>query len=161
MQTTEIQVPHFAKIVECKKTGEKALHATTAFMPGELFSTFGAKKIYTEPNYLTVQKSDYEHIMLDPEFLQYINHGCEPNVHFNPIKGTVTVLQKINPGDELTFFYPSTEWSMDQGFDCRCNSTKCLGCIKGAAYISLEILSTYQLSPYIQERLRREKLKSN
>lgn len=26
----------------------------------------------------------------------------------------------LKEGDELTFFYPSTEWSMAQPFDCLC-----------------------------------------
>jgi hypothetical protein len=38
----------------------------------------------------------------------------------------------LKAGQELTFFYPSTEWDMDQGFDCFCGSENCLGYIGGA-----------------------------
>jgi hypothetical protein len=38
-------------------------------------------------------------------------------------------------GEELTFFYPSTEWDMDQGFSCFCGSKACLGYISGAKHM--------------------------
>lgn len=31
-------------------------------------------------------------------------------------------LRDIQPGDELSFFYPSTEWEMAQGFECKCGA---------------------------------------
>jgi hypothetical protein len=42
----------------------------------------------------------------------------------------------LKAGEELTFFYPSTEWNMNQGFDCFCGSKRCLGYIGGAKYMS-------------------------
>lgn len=38
----------------------------------------------------------------------------------------------IKPGDELSFFYPSTEWHMAQPFDCLCGTPTCRGRIAGA-----------------------------
>jgi hypothetical protein len=38
----------------------------------------------------------------------------------------------LKVGEELTFFYPSTEWNMDQGFSCFCGTDSCLGYIGGA-----------------------------
>ena len=105
------------------------------------------------PNYLTVQVSDDQHIMLNPEFLQYINHSCSPNVFVDPHGGTVTALQDIAAGEEFTFFYPSTEWSMEQAFDCECGSDNCLRYIQGAAHLPLEVLREYELSQYIQSKL--------
>jgi hypothetical protein len=34
------------------------------------------------------------------------------------------------PGDELRCFYPSTEWAMAEGFDCKCGAPECLGFIR-------------------------------
>jgi hypothetical protein len=34
----------------------------------------------------------------------------------------------IEVGQELTFFYPSTEWDMAQGFECICGTATCRGC---------------------------------
>ncbi|KAK6699935.1 hypothetical protein SNK03_012673 [Fusarium graminearum] len=38
----------------------------------------------------------------------------------------------LKVGDELTFFYPSTEWHMAQPFDCLCGTGSCRGRISGA-----------------------------
>jgi hypothetical protein len=65
----------------------------------------------------------------------------------------VVALKKIEEGDEMTFFYPSTEWNMVQPFKCFCGSSRCLGEIKGAAHISPEVLSSYKLTRFIQQQL--------
>ena len=168
MQTTEQKTPEqktperkttvasFAEVREDLISGSKSLHATVAFTPGQFVHKLGAKKILEHPNYLSVQIGDHQHIMLDPEFLQYINHSCEPNVAFDPINGTVTAIRHIAVGDALTFFYPSTEWSMAQGFDCWCQSEKCLGYIQGAAHLPQTILANYTFSDYIQTRMKEQ-----
>ncbi len=148
------KVASFAEIWECPITGSKSLHTTVDFFPGEVLSSFGARERLTKPNYLSVQTDENQHILLEPEFLQYINHSCDPNVCFDTSKMTVTALRKIEMGEELTFFYPSTEWSMDRGFDCICPSKNCLGKIQGAAHLPLNILKKYKLSQYVQEKLR-------
>ncbi|MEM1172006.1 MAG: hypothetical protein AAGJ08_23730 [Cyanobacteria bacterium P01_H01_bin.35] len=73
MQVSEkiTKVASFAEIWECKTTGNKSLHTTIEFKSGEVISNFGNKEILDKPNYLTVQIGDREHIMLDPEYLQY------------------------------------------------------------------------------------------
>ncbi|WP_318728427.1 SET domain-containing protein-lysine N-methyltransferase [Roseofilum sp. Guam] len=147
------KISSFAEIRECVKTGNKSLHATVEFMPGEVISKFSPKEILDLPNYLTVQISDRQHIMLDPEFLQYINHSCAPNVIFDPTNWVVKAARKIEIGEELSFFYPSTEWSMDRGFDCICESENCLGYIQGASHLPRSVLGQYQLSDYIQKKL--------
>lgn len=143
----------FAEIFQCVRTEKRSLHSTVEFLPNQLIAKFDAKDIHKQPNYLTVQVSENQHIMLNPEFLQYINHSCAPNVLFNPQEGTVTALRKIEAGEEFTFFYPSTEWSMNQGFDCECGSEACLGFIQGAAHIPIDLLQERRLSSYIQTKL--------
>ena len=49
-------------------------------------------------------------------------------------------LQDIEIGDQLTFFYPSTEWKMEQPFTCICGYTKCIGLIEGAFALNKTIL---------------------
>ncbi|MEM9216140.1 MAG: hypothetical protein AAGD25_17565 [Cyanobacteria bacterium P01_F01_bin.150] len=87
-----MEVPSFAKLVEYFDSEEKALYVNTRIKVGQVLSKFGVKQTYRHSNYLTVQVGENEHIMLVPEFLQYINHSCEPNLHFNPSEGTVTTL---------------------------------------------------------------------
>ncbi|NEP44884.1 MAG: SET domain-containing protein [Okeania sp. SIO2G4] len=147
------KVSSIAEIRECKISGNKSLHTTIELKSGEVISNFSHKEILDRPNYLTVQISDRQHIMLDPEFLQYINHSCNPNVFFDTQKRVVIALRNIEIGEEFTFFYPSTEWSMDRGFDCICQSENCLGYIQGSAHLPLNVLKKYKLSEFIWEKL--------
>ena len=94
-----------------------------------------------------------KHIMLQPEHLQYINHSCDPNVFFDTHAMQVVALKEIAEGDEMTFFYPSTEWDMAQPFTCYCGCSNCLGEIRGAAHINPEIINTYTLTRFIQQQL--------
>ena len=59
----------------------------------------------------------------------------------------------IKAGDELTFFYPSSEWSMAQAFDCFCGSANCRGRIDGAGNMTLKQLEGLWLNGYIREML--------
>jgi hypothetical protein len=149
-------VSPFAEIWECSVTQNKSLHTTVEFEDGQIIANFGSKEILDRPNYLTVQIGNHQHIMLDPEFLQYINHSCDPNVFFGTKNMILIALRKIEIGEQLTFFYPSTEWSMDRGFNCLCQSENCLGNIQGAAHLPLNILTEYKLSHYIQQKLKTE-----
>lgn len=54
----------------------------------------------------------------------YINHSCAPNVAMDVDRMVVRALEDIAIGEELSFFYPSTEWEMEQPFECWCNSDK-------------------------------------
>lgn len=95
---------------------------------------FGAEKRYT-----SVQHSSTGHFELDNEFV-YMNHSCEPSVALNVNNARdvhVVALQDIQAGDDLTFFYPSTEWDMDQPFQCTCGKETCLGTVNGARELSL------------------------
>jgi len=68
-------------------------------------------------------------------------------------------LKEIQPGDELVFFYPSTEWEMDQPFDCFCGTRQCLHRIQGAAHLSEEDVNKYRLTNFIQQKLQTRKTK--
>ena len=116
--------------------------------------SFFAKEILSEPNYLTVQIGDNKHISLQPEFLQYTNHSCAPNAFFDTTAMQLVCVKKIKKGDEITFFYPSSEWAMEQPFTCHCGAPDCLGTIQGAAYLPTEILGKYQLTDFIHQQIK-------
>jgi hypothetical protein len=145
----------FVKVMHHKTTGQKALHAGIPFHPGDVICAFGAGSTSRTPTYLTVQTGVHTHITLIPEFLQYINHSCAPNVFFDTTSMELICLQPLQPGDELTFFYPSTEWDMAQPFNCHCGNPECLQIINGASHIPVEVLEKYKLTDFIMETLRR------
>ena len=146
----------FAERRQKISNNQNALFALQPFQPLELVSPFSAGVISAEPTYLTIQLSVRKHITMQPEFLQYINHSCEPNVFFDTTLMEVIALKELKPGDEMTFFYPSSEWKMARSFDCYCGSPKCIKKIRGAAYLSPELQSQYRFTDFIQQQLAKK-----
>lgn len=70
--------------------------------------------------YSSVQISTTEHVELNSDLL-YLNHSCDPSTYLNIEKRALVALKDIQQGDELDFFYPSTEWDMGK-FTCFLNS---------------------------------------
>ena len=132
---------------------QNALFALRNYQPGEVIADFSAGTISAEPTYLTVQVGVKKHITLQPAFLQYINHSCNPNVFFDTSAMQLVALKELQVVDELTFFYPSTEWQMTQSFNCYCGSNACIGDIQGASYLSKEIQERYRFTDFIQQQL--------
>ena len=93
------------------------------------------------------------HIELNSDFV-YLNHSCDPNVVINTSDMNIIAVKDISPQEELTFFYPSTEWEMDQPFECWCGSSQCLKIVKGAKYLSQENRNQYFLNRHILSLLQ-------
>ncbi|KAF2025081.1 hypothetical protein EK21DRAFT_93550 [Setomelanomma holmii] len=103
--------------------------------------------------YSSVQASRDLHIELNCD-LVYVNHSCDPSLVFDMQRWEVRVGEKgIKEGEELTFFYPSTEWDMAQPFECLCGMEKCVRRVTGAKDMSRDVLGGYWLSGHIQELL--------
>lgn len=147
-----------ATVQEAAATGQRSLHAAKAFKKEEVIVPFEAEEELFSPTYLTLQKDDGLHITLWPSFLQYVNHSCSPNAFFDTTAMQFVALKDIEEGEELTFFYPSTEWEMAQAFLCHCQNSNCLHSIRGAAFLPDEILRQYRLTDFILRKLaqRRE-----
>ena len=146
-----------ADIMQNSVTGEKSLHASAFFDAGDIITEFTPEHILDAPTYLTVQTGEHKHITLEPSFLQYINHSCDPNVFFDTTHMQLLALKEIQPGDELMFFYPSSEWEMTQSFDCFCGTKQCLHKIQGAVHLSEEEAQRYKLTDFIRSQLQNRK----
>lgn len=146
----------FAEVRRKISNNQNALFALRSFHPGEIIADFSAGTISSEPTYLTVQVGLRRHITLQPEFLQYINHSCAPNVFFNTTTMQLVALKELQAGEEMVFFYPSTEWKMTQSFSCYCGNRDCIGIIKGAAFLSKEEQDQYQFTDFIQQQLAKK-----
>ncbi|XWW97759.1 hypothetical protein V2A60_005746 [Cordyceps javanica] len=104
-----------------------------------------------EPTYATVQMGRNRHLNLNSDLL-YINHSCEPSLIFDTGNKIIIAGPKgLQPGDELTFFYPSTEWDMAQPFQCLCGTPTCRGTIDGAKKMTSTQLDGLWLSRHIRE----------
>jgi SET domain len=127
-----------------------------AFRKGEEIASFSSGSISSSPTYLTVQIGTNKHIALQPSYLQNINHSCEPNCFFDTTTMKLVALSDIAIGEELGFFYPSTEWEMQQPFRCFCGTASCIGEVKGAAFLNREQVTQYRFTDYITQRLTRK-----
>ncbi|CAG1020619.1 hypothetical protein DOJK_00472 [Patescibacteria group bacterium] len=134
-------------------SNQYSLRTLKSFKTNEIVQTFMAKEYLTEPTYLSVQVSDTQHIHLKPEFLQYTNHSCEPNIFFDTEHGEIIALRDIAIGEEIRFFYPATEWKMAEAFRCFCHTESCLGTIQGANYLSPDSIKKYRFTKHIKEKL--------
>ena len=141
----------FAKVFLDKSSGQKSLQAASDFSPGDLISHFSAGSTLDHPTRLTVQIAADQHITLLPEFLQYMNHSCDPNAFFNTTTMELISIKPIHAGEELTFFYPGTEWEMAEPFVCQCGSRDCLQLINGASHIPVETLTRYKVTDFIRQ----------
>src|SRR5687768_17496631 len=91
------------KIAEVRRRNtndQNALFALRSYRPGEVIADFSAGTISAEPTYLTVQVGLRKHITLQPEFLQYINHSCDPNVFFDTTTMQLVALKPLKPEEE-------------------------------------------------------------
>ncbi|KAI9272437.1 hypothetical protein BY458DRAFT_455442 [Sporodiniella umbellata] len=107
-----------------------------------------------EKRYTSVQVSETKHIELNSD-LVYMNHSCEPSVILDIDRMSVIAVKDLAEGDELTFFYPSTEWDMIQPFSCWCGSPKCIKTVQGAKHLSTETLKQFCLSKHIAQYLEK------
>jgi len=137
------------------ETREKSLCAGRAFAAGEIICAFGAREILSEPSRMTIQIGAHRHILLYPVELEFTNHSCDPNIFFDTSHMLVRSLRPIAAGEELRFFYPSTEWEMAEPFYCHCGAAQCLSRVAGASQMPPHLMAAYQLSDFIKRKLER------
>jgi len=106
------------------------------------------------PTYRTIQVDEHTHVD-GLGALAYLNHSCAPNIVVDTERLEVRALRDIDAGEELTFFYPSTEWEMDRPFACLCGAPGCIGRVSGARFLPTEALERYALSEHVARLLRR------
>ncbi|ORX77572.1 hypothetical protein K493DRAFT_245202 [Basidiobolus meristosporus CBS 931.73] len=145
------------KIVPSGKDIARSLKlvATRDFKKGSVVHPLEGKPI-AGVFYHTVQVGQDQHIELTND-LVYCNHSCDPSLNFDTARMLTVAVKDIQEGDELTFFYPSSEWDMVEQFSCICNSSQCIGEIKGAKYLSEETLSRYFINEHIRKQYAQSK----
>ncbi len=132
--------------------GERQL-ATRSYRAGDLVHQITGHSVTSTPTYLTIQVGPDTHIA-HLGIVDFLNHSCRPNTVVDVDALTVRAARDIAPGDELTYFYPSTEWDMDRPFDCQCGEPGCVGHVAGAKYLSSDVLERHALSRHVRELLR-------
>ncbi len=101
----------------------------------------------------TIQVDPTTHVE-DESGLVALRHSCAPNVVIET-SGLLMVfaLRDIDAGEELTCFYPSTEWDMVRPFVCRCGTPQCIRLVAGARYLPADMLARHYANPHIRRLL--------
>ena len=134
-------------------SGFKSLYASRNYNKGEILTSFSSFTLHATPSRYTIQIGEKRHIELQPTMLRFINHSCQPNLFFDIPSRQVICLEQIIEGQAFSYFYPSTEWEMSEPFDCHCGSENCLKIIKGAAYLSKDVVNKYGFTDFILKKL--------
>jgi len=146
----------FADVWLNTSTHQRSLHAAISFNPGQVVTKFEAGSTQSYATCLTLQTGVDKHITLKPDCLQYTNHSCEPNTFFDTTAMKLICLKPVVPGDELSFFYPGTEWEISLPFVCNCKNKNCLQLINGAAHLDRSTLKKYRVSDFIRQQLEQK-----
>ena len=127
----------------------RGLLAAEDLPKGAIVASFVDADIVDEMSIYSVQVGHDEHIRHDA--LDLLNHSCEPNVFLDVTRKVVQTNRVVRRGEELTFFYPATEWAMLRPFPCFCRSKNCIGLVSGARDLPAKVLGRYHLTPHVAE----------
>ena len=122
------------------------------YKQGDVLYHITRHRVTERVTYQTIQVGPHTHIE-ELGVLAYLNHSCQPNTVVNVSDLTVVAARDIAAGDELSFFYPSTEWEMDRPFVCLCGAPQCVRLVAGAKYLSVDTLSRYFINAHIREMI--------
>ena len=139
--------------VEAVSPVHRRLVARAAFARGDALMPFRFDAHLPAPDRHTLQLSETAHGLLDPPELRFVDHACDPNAFFDLEAGRLVALRDIAAGDAVTAFYPATEWSMAEPFDCQCGSPRCLGVVRGARDLPPARLDGHRLAPHVARAL--------
>lgn len=144
------------RVIRSEKAFRSSAVSSVSLPAGALFAKITGATTAPHRTYSTVQAGRDVNIELNSDLL-YVNHSCDPSLEFDMASYEVRVARQrpLREGDKLTFFYPSTEWTMAQPFDCECDAPKesCLGRIDGAQNYEDALLRHYWLNEHIEALL--------
>ena len=119
------------------------------YKKGEIICDIPSEDLHDKPNRFTVQIARDKHTNVGK--LAALNHSCDPNVFLDTEKMRMVACRDIAKGEELYFFYPSTEWEMDAPFICLCGNSNCIHVVAGARFLPLSTLENHYLNPHIRD----------
>ena len=88
-ETTDTRTENVTPFLEVREeinTGYKSLFVRQNLDANVVLEKFTYDAKLKTPTRYTVQISETDHIELSPNYLQYANHNCEPNMFFDIVK---------------------------------------------------------------------------
>jgi len=129
----------------------RTLVTKQAYKKGEVICAIPSESVVEKPTRFTVQINRDKHTHVGK--LAALNHSCDPNVILDTERMLMIARRDIEKGEELSFFYPATEWEMQAPFICLCGSSNCIHVVAGARFLPLSTLEMHYLSPHIRETI--------
>ncbi len=127
----------------------RSLVTKRTYKAGEIICPIPTETMSDKPTMYTVQVGRAKHV--EVKELASMNHSCNPNTILDTTRMLVFAARDIAVGEELTFFYPSTEWEMSAPFICLCGSPNCIHVVAGARFLPLSTLEQHFLNRHIRE----------
>jgi SET domain len=135
------------RVVEDRTVYGARLIANRPFKRGDLILPLMGKT--TAPSYRTIQVGERTHI--EGPLLAFMNHSCRPSAIVVTCELAVRAWTALKVGEEVTFFYPSTEWKMVRPFDCLCGAPDCIRHVAGAEDLPVDLLARYHVNFHIRK----------
>lgn len=88
---------------------------------------------------------------------RYANHSCDPNTWWH---GSVMIARRdIQPGEEVTYDYSSSDIDVEWDMECHCGSSNCRGVVRNTDYLNLNWQRQYgeHLPPHVLRAIARSK----
>lgn len=127
----------------------RSLTTRQPYQRGEIICPIPTESLYDKPNQFTVQIGIDKHV--EVRELASMNHSCDPSTILDTTRMLVFAARDLAPDDELTFFYPSTEWEMSSPFICLCGAPNCIHVVAGARFLPLSTLEGHFLNYHIRQ----------
>jgi hypothetical protein len=131
-----------------------ALVAAGPIAAGEPIFTCGTDEVTRERTWRTIQIDHNRHVR--NEFMDYVEHSCEPNAVFDVDGLALVALSDIEPGAPITFFYPGAEVELASDFICTCGSPDCIGHVKGGFYLTADQMRDAMARGYCTRFMREQ-----
>lgn len=112
--------------------------------------------VFTDkPARYTIQLAANRHQAGTNEIDDYFNHSCDPNCYLDVETLSFRALRRLEPGEQLTFNYLTSEWDMESPFHCWCQAPSCTGTIRGFSHLSRHYQRALepQLTPYLRGKM--------
>lgn len=146
-----LELPQKIEIVSGGIQSHACIIAHSDFAIGDVIYVTDDVMFFDKQTYQTIQVSPDVHLL--DIVLAHLNHSCDPNTYIDCSTESPKLIahKAITKGDELTFFYPSTELHMVQPFQCLCGSEHCIGLITGSTELSAESLMVHRLNDHVKK----------
>jgi len=132
-----------------------SINSRVSLPAGSLFTPITTATPADTKRWSTVQTARNTHIELNSALL-YMNHSCAPSLEVDVKEMVVRVSRErdLKAGDDLTFFYPTSEWEFDAPFECLCAEKGCLGQVRGARFIEGGDAKRWWFNEHILEMMK-------